>query len=168
MKKIEWNYFVPALALGMVSLAIYINFYDILIPGLPNGSYRLWVGQLFAIPSFLLMFGQIAVSAIFLYNIAAAGGAKVRGTFFRAVLVAAVMTFFFAFTYVMYPGFGPYYYIFFTQGQQPPHVLLTEIAWTVASLLASSLLYSRIYRLGFRKSLFYVALVHAFINVAAS
>ncbi|MBI2675487.1 MAG: hypothetical protein HYX24_03445 [Candidatus Aenigmarchaeota archaeon] len=168
MRQIEWKYLVPSMALGAASFFVYVAFFDILMPGLPEGSYRLAVGQLFAIPSFILAFGQIAISAIFLYHIAAANGAKVAGTFSRSVFVASVLTFLFSLTYVIFPHFGPFYYIVFAAEKAPANVLPIEIAWTLAALLIGSLAYERIYKLGFRESLFYIALVYVFISVAAS
>ena len=52
---------IATAVLSAVSFVIYLSFYDILIPGLPEGSYRLAIGSMFAIPALLLALGQVGI-----------------------------------------------------------------------------------------------------------
>ena len=97
---------------------IYLLFYDILIPGLPNGSYRLAVGQFFAIPSLLLLLGQVLIGGmIILFASSSIKKEKLNAdNFAKPLFIASFLTLIFAVMYVIYPFFGPFYYIVFSSG----------------------------------------------------
>jgi len=165
MKHVD-KYSVSAFVLWLASFVIYLNYYDILIPGIPDGSYRLAVGTLFVIPAFILSVGQLLIGAFIIF--AAAYLFKGREHVTRSFFVSAVVVFLFSLTYVIFPMFGPFYYIVFATGIAPPHVLEVEIAWTLTILAVSTLLIAKMNKIKMHDALFTAAVTIIFIVVAAS
>ncbi len=166
MKKL----FALTVLLSSISFVIYLLFYDILIPGLPGGSYRQAVGSLFAIPSLLLLLGQVGIGGlIILFAVSSIKKEKLsRDAYAKCLFTSSVITFLFAFTYVIYPLYGPFYYIVFATGAAPPGVLLVEIVWTAVMLSLSTLMISKINKIRFREAFAVAAITIIFIIVAAS
>ena len=166
MKKYFDRYLLAAIFLALISFVVYVNYYDILIPGIPNGSYKLAVGNLFAIPSFILLAGQVFVGAFIIYACVYLFHGKEHAT--KSLLISSTMAFMFSLTYVIFPMFGPFYYIVFATGTAPPHVIEIELVWTILTLSISTFLVSRLGKVELRKAFFTALVVGIFIVVAAS
>ena len=160
------KYFAAVFVLWLASFLVYLNFFDILIPGLPNGSYRAVVGAWFAVPSFILSVGQILISGFIISAAVHLFGGKVRPS--RSLFTASLMVFLFSLTYVIFPFFGPFYYIIFYAGGVPPYVLAIEVAWSAALLAVSTLLISKLHKMELRLALLTTIITGIFIVVAAS
>ena len=158
------------IALSAIAFVIYMLFYDILIPGIPNGSYRLAVGPLLAVPALLLLIGQVAIAGLMiLFAVSSLKGEKLSGNnFSKSLLVASVITLLFAFTYVIYPLYGPFYYIVFATGSAPAGVIFVEAAWTVVMIAASTLLIKKLHGIKMSHALLIAVMSIIFITVAAS
>ena len=154
-----------ALTFTLMAFTVYMLFFDILIPGLPDGSYRKAVGSLFAIPAFLLAIGQTGIGGFFINGLAVYFGAQ--GRLDKALLVASALTMMFSLTYAMFPNYGPFYYIVFATGG-PGYALPVEIIWSLAMAGVGTLLCRRVFGLRARDSFLIVASVLIGITVAAS
>lgn len=160
-----WKWLLGSVILFLLTFVIYVNFFDILIPGLPNGSYRQAVGPLFAIPSFLLAGGQVLIGGLIIYFISSKFSPKAKLQ--KSLFISAAVTLFFSFTYVIFPFFGPFYYIVFAVGG-PPHALLVEVVWSVIMLTAGTLLTEKLNKVERKYAFLVAAITIMFITVAAS
>ena len=158
------------IAFTIASFVIYMLFYDILIPGLPNGSYRLAVGSMFAIPALLLLAGQVAIGGlIILFAASSIRREKLsKSIYVKSLFVASLLTLLFSVTYVIYPFFGPFYYIVFSSGGVSPLILIGEIAWTIIMVVSGTLLTRKLHKLPAKWSLLVTIIAIIFITVAAS
>ena len=163
-KKNPSLYFL-VLVLFLLSAAVYTAYFDILLPGFSDGSYRKAVGEMFIIPSVLLAAGQIFFGG-FLLHMCTSAIAK-KGDFLRSLSIAAIMAFMFSLTYVMFPFYGPFYYIVFVL-TGPWYALPLEIAYTAATVLASAYLIRRFYDIEWKISIFVAAVILGGMTVAAS
>lgn len=159
------RFYAVVLVLAVMSITVYAMYFDILLPGYADGSYRKAVGDLFIIPSVLLALGQIFIAGFFLHAIAIAIAKK--NDFLRALVITAVMTVMFSLTYVMFPFYGPFYYIVFAV-TGPSYALPVEIAYTTTMVLISSYLIRKFYGMELKTSVFVAAVVLLGITVAAS
>ncbi|MBI4173688.1 MAG: hypothetical protein HY519_03125 [Candidatus Aenigmarchaeota archaeon] len=155
-----------AIAFTALAFIIYTMFFDILIPGLPDGSYRQAVGALFAIPAFLLAGGQTLIAGFFLHALTHLYKGR-QPAYYKAAFITAVMTLMFSFTYVIFPNFGPFYYIVFAVGG-PDYALPVEIFWTLFTIGVGTYLTRRIYGIAYPQAALSIALVLLGITVAAS
>lgn len=158
-------YFI-VLLFFLAAVTVYALYFDILIPGLPGGSYRKAVGSLFIIPSALLAFGQIFISGFFLHMISAALTKK--SDFLKAMAITSAMTLMFSLTYVWLPFYGPFYYIVGFVMNDPGYVLPIEIAYTAFMVVVSSYLIRSVYRMEPKTSVFVAMTILLGITVAAS
>ena len=159
------RFYALVLILAAMSILVYSLYFDILLPGYADDSYRKAVGDLFIIPSVLLALGQIFIAGFFLHMIAAAITKK--SDFLKALVITAVMTSMFSLTYVMFPFYGPFYYIVFAI-TGPGYALPVEIAYTTAMILVSSYLIRKFYGMELKTSVFVAAVILLGITVAAS
>lgn len=149
----------------VLSIAVYALYFDILLPGFADSSYRKAVGTWFIIPSILLAFGQIFVGGFFLHAIAIAIAKK--NDFLKALVISGGMTFMFSLTYVMFPFYGPFYYIVFVL-TGPSYALPVEIAYTTSMILVSSYIIRKFYGMDSKISIFVAMAILVGITVAAS
>lgn len=149
----------------LLAFVVYVLFYDILIPGLPGGSYRLAVGYLFLVPSLMLAVGQAFILGFFLHMTAAALAGK--RDFLKALFIASFLTFLFSVTYVIFPFYGPFYYIVFAVGG-PWYALPVEVLWSAITISAGALLIHRFFNLPVKASHLISSLIVAGIIVTAS
>ncbi|KHO47381.1 MAG: hypothetical protein QT00_C0002G0031 [archaeon GW2011_AR5] len=161
---------IATAVLSAVSFVIYLSFYDILIPGLPEGSYRLAIGSMFAIPALLLALGQVGIGgAIITFAVSSIRKERLsKENYLKSLFVASLITLLFAFTYVIYPFYGPFYYIVFSAGGLSPVIIAGEIAWTAIMVVAGTLLISRMNKLRTSHALLVTVIAIIFITVAAS
>ncbi len=163
--KPNFFYFISSLLMFSLTLIIYFKYYDILIPGLPNGSYRIAIGTLFLLPSFLLAGGQIAFGGFFLHMMTTA--IKGEGDLLKAIFITSCITLFFSITYVIFPLFGPFYYIVFVTGG-PWYALYIELLWTGIIFIFGSFMIRKLYNIEYKISLLFTICIYVFITVAAS
>ncbi|HLC67333.1 MAG TPA: hypothetical protein VJI12_00445 [archaeon] len=165
MKYID-KYSVAAFFMWLASFVVYVNYYDILIPGIQDGSYRVAVGQFFAVPSFILSAGQVLIGGFLIFACVYLFTHKSHKT--KSLFTAAFMVMLFSLTYVVFPMYGPFYFIVFATSIAPPGVLLFEIAWISVLLAASTALMHRLQKVPLRYAFFTAAVTGIFIVVAAS
>ncbi len=159
------SYILVVSAFFLAALAVYALYFDILLPGYMNGSYRAAVGDWFLIPSAILASGQIFFAGFFLHMIAVA--LKKGNDFLKATAITSAMTFAFSLTYVMFPFFGPFYYIIFVV-TGPSYALPVEIAYSVITVSFFAWLLRKTYGMDWKTSLFVTMALLAGITVAAS
>jgi hypothetical protein len=161
----------------LAAFAVYYNFFDILIPGMQSGdSYRLAVGQFFVIPIILLLLGQSMIAGFIFQLMSKALIPKksdsirslLRAGYLRAWLIGAVMTFWFSLTYMIFPKYGPFYYVVFVYQAGPSYALPIEIIWTVAGVLIGTYLGKKFLNIPCKMSLLAAAAAYLIITVAAS
>lgn len=157
--------YLLVLSLFLLSVAVYAAYFDILLPGFTDGSYRKAIGELFIIPSVLLAASQIFFGG-FLLHMCTSAIAK-KGDFLRSLSIAAIMAFMFSLTYVMFPFYGPFYYIIFVL-TGPWYALPLEIAYTATMVLVSAYLIRRFYGIEWKISIFVAAVILGGMTVAAS
>ncbi len=160
------KYVLTTFALWLASFIIYLNYYDILIPGLPNGSYRLAIGELFAIPVFLLSVGQVVIGAVMIF--ASVNLFRKKPNMAKSLFISSFMVFLFSLTYIIFPMFGPFYYIVFVTADAPSYVLGIEMAWTAVTLVISTISIAKLNGLKTCDALFTAIMATIFIIVAAS
>lgn len=159
------NYVAVSIILFLIAFIIYTYYYDILIPGLPNGSYRHAIGQFFAIPAFLLAAGQVMLAGAIIFF--AANTYNNDQDFEKSLLISSVLVLMFSLTYVIFPMYGPFYYIVFAVGG-PPYVLAIEFVWSIAMLVVATGMISKIHKIGKLHALITAFVTLVFIMVAAS
>lgn len=157
--------YLLVLLLFLLSTVVYALYFDILLPGFMDGSYRKAIGEMFIIPSVLLAAGQIFFGGFLLHMCTSAISKK--GDFLRSLSIAAVMAFMFSLTYVMFPFYGPFYYIVFVL-TGPWYALPLEIAYTAATVLVSAYLIRRFHGIEWKISIFVAAVILGGMTVAAS
>ena|SRR3989344_656457 len=160
------KYLFASLAMWLAAFIIYVNYYDILIPGIQDGSYRAVVGLLFIIPSFILSMGQVLIGAFMVFACVYLFHGKEHET--KSLFTGAFMVFLFSLTYVLFPFYGPFYFIAFATNVAPPGVLLVEVVWTAALLGISTMLLHRLQKVSLGYALFTAGVTGIFIVVAAS
>lgn len=167
--KIVEKYPLASVVLWFVSFLIYLSYYDILIPGLPNGSFRLAVGPLIVAPFFILAAGQVVIGGLIIYFgvTSIIRRCEFKKDYTISLFIASLMTFLFSLTYVIYPFYGPFYYIIFLAGG-PPEVILVEIIWSAIMLAASTLLIGKLHKIKRKYAFLIAAIAIIFITVAAS
>lgn len=164
-KHLNKNYLACAVIFSLIAFAVYLQFFDILIPGLPNGSYRLAVGQFFAIPAFMLAGGQVLIGGAIIFFAASTFG-KAR-EFEKSLFISSVLVLMFSLTYVLFPMYGPFYYIVFAVGG-PPYALALEFLWSISMLAVGTSLVKKLHGTNWRYALVATFITGVFIIVAAS
>ncbi len=152
-----------------LAIATYEEFLDILIPGLPNGSYREAVGPLFfLIPTIVLAGFQIMSGGFVLYmTVRTLSHDNNRIRMWQALSLASVQTFLFSLTYAFFGRRGPLYYLVFVGGG-PPWILPLEILWTTFQIISLGYLLERLTKIKWRWSLFTSAFILILILDPAS
>ncbi len=165
--RMNYRRLVLGVIFAIAAYTIYLLFYDTLIPGLPQGSFRLANPTAFYIASFLLVSGQIMIGG-FLLNMLAAVMKKGEMDALKGYFIASAMTLLFAFTYAIFHGYGPFYYIVYFAGIGPWYALPFEIVWSVFAVVIGTVLVNKEYKLSMNHALLFSAIVYIFITVGAS
>jgi hypothetical protein len=161
------KYFLAAgFALATFAFIVYMLFYDILIPGITNGSYRAVVGVWFAIPSFLLAYGQALIAGTIIYFASRTFTGK--ASYAKSFFISSTLVMIFSLTYVIFPFFGPFYFIVFATGIAPPNVLFIEVAWAAVAVVVCTLLLEKLHGVRRKYALFTALVTLIFVVVAAS
>lgn len=130
-----------SLLLSLVTFGIYLRYYDILAPFIPEGSVRDNSGIYFAIPVFLLLGGQTLFDLWFTHVSVALAVPEKRDAL-KAYFVASFQVLLFSGYYVIFPYYGPYTYIvYFMPGQSfGPFAYPILVGWTLAIVAGTYLL----------------------------
>ena len=97
----------------------------------------------------------------------AANTYKNNQDFEKSLMISSVLVLMFALTYVMFPMYGPFYYIVFAVGG-PPYVLVVELVWSITMLVVATGLINKIHKIGKLNALITAFVTLVFIMVAAS
>ena len=96
-----------SLLLSFATFAIYLRYFDILAPFIPDGSVRLNSGVFFALPVFLLLGGQTIFDMWFTHVSVTLATPEKRDAL-KAYFVASFIILLFSVYYVIFPYYGPY------------------------------------------------------------
>jgi hypothetical protein len=163
----NYKIFFSGLLLGLAAFIIYLFYYDTLIPGLIEGSYRLTNFTGFAISCFLLADGQIIIGG-FLLNVMATAVDKKKGDYLRGLFIVSLMTFLFSFTYVIFPQYGPFFYIVYSVGMAPWYSIPFEILWTSFVVIFGAIMIHREYKMNMNYATLFSIIIYLGITAAAS
>lgn len=156
-----------AIVFAVAAFAIYMLFYDTLIPGLPQGSYRLANPSGFVLSTFWLVTGQIIIAGFILHLMAAAVDRK-REDMLRALCIVSVMTFLFSVTYFIFPNYGPFFYVVYSVGMAPWYAIPFEIFWTAFVVVLGAVLIHKEYKMNMNYATLFSLIIYLGITVAAS
>lgn len=153
------------LSLAFLTYGIWL---DILIPGLPGGSYRQTVGPiLILLPSFVLAAGQIMIGGFITYmTVRTLTHDSTRIRIWQALAIAGLLTFLFSLTYAFFPNHGPLYYLAFVGGNV--YALPVEVLWSFAEIVSVAYLIRRHCTVTWRQGLFTSSFVLLLLTLAAS
>ncbi len=153
------------LALAFITYALRL---DILIPGLPNDSYRDTVGPVFMlIPSFILASGQIMIGGFITYmTVRTLTHDSTRMRMWQALAIGGLLTFLFSLTYAFFPYHGPIYYIAFVGGNIL--ALPFEILWALIEIIGVAFLIRRYCTVTWRQGIFTSSFILLILTLAAS
>jgi len=98
------RYKVLAVTFLILAFTTYAFFLDILIPGLPDSSYRLKVGfDLFLIPCLLLAGGQLMIGGFIIFmTVPTVSRGKNKLRMWQSMALGGYLTFLFSLTYAAY------------------------------------------------------------------
>lgn len=141
--------FAASLLLSAAAFAVYLGYFDILVPFIPQGSVRANSGIFFALPVFILLGGQILIDT-WLTHISIALGAPGEKDALKAYLVASVQILLFSAYYILFPHYGPYtYVVYFMPGESfGRFAYLILVAWTLVIVLATTFVIGWAFKLG--------------------
>ena len=142
-------------------------YYDTLIPGLPEGSYRLANPGGFLLATIWLTLGQIIIAGFILHMMAGAVDRR-NEDYLKALFIVSLMTLLFAYTYVIFPQFGPFFYIVYSVGLAPWYAVPFEILWTSFVVILGAALIRREYRLTMNLATLFSLIIYLGITAAAS
>ncbi|MGI0078247.1 MAG: hypothetical protein ACRECH_01335 [Nitrososphaerales archaeon] len=140
--------FVLSLLFSAATFVVYMVYFDILVPFIPQGSVRYNSDGFFAIPVFLLISAQTLFVTYFLHATIKAIDQKKRDLL-KAYFVSSVEIFLFSLLYVFFPYYGPYtYVVYFMPGENFPLLSYPLLVfWTMITILATSLMIEREFHL---------------------
>ncbi len=152
---------------AVLAFMTYMLFYDTLIPGLPQGSYRLANPFGFTIATFWLTAGQIIIAGFILHLMVGAIDRK-KEDYLRALFIVSLMTLLFSFTYVIFPRVGPFFYIVYSVGMAPWYAVPFEILWTSFVVVVSAALIHKEYKISMNYATLFSLIIYLGITAAAS
>lgn len=155
----------------ILSFSIYSLYFDILIPGIPSGSYRKNVGDYFIFPVFFLISAQILSNSGIIHTVIKAVAPE-KKDFLKAFFVSSVLVFLFSVLYVVFPFYGPFLYIVRSIGSFDVPTYLFLALWTSFSIFLTNHLMRKMYSLGkslaWKKTLLITAFLFAMTMSMAS
>jgi len=166
---------IASMLLSIATFVIYLRYFDILAPSIPQGSVRANSGVFFGLPVFLLLGGQ-TLFTMWLTHVSITVTSPANRDALKAYFIASFEILLFSFYYVIFPYYGPYTYVIYFM----PNETFGEFAypmlviWTLVIILGSYLLMGRTFniknnrQLGTAKKLLLVASALAMILVMAS
>jgi hypothetical protein len=138
------KYKIMAVGFFILAFGVYSFYLDILIPGLPDSSYREAVGfTAFLVPSFLLAGGQSLIGGfIICTTIPTVSRSRHRIRMWKSMALGSYLTFLFSLTYAAYPLHGPVYYAAFVGTSV--FAILFEAAWAGTSIVSAGFAIRRV------------------------
>ena len=166
---------LASLCLSTATFAIYLQYFDILAPYIPQGSVRSNSGIFFGLPVFILLGGQTLFDTWFMHTSITLGAPDKRDAL-KAYFVASFQILLFSGYYVIFPYYGPYtYVVYFMPGESFGSLAYPIlIAWTLAIIVGTYLLTEWAFRIendshfGRKRKLLLAAGALALILVMAS
>jgi hypothetical protein len=162
------RYKLLAVTFLILTFTTYAFFLDILIPGLPDSSYRLKVGfDLFLIPCLLLAGGQLMIGGFVIFmTVPTVSRYKYKLRMWQSMALGGYLTFLFSLTYVAYPLNGPVYYAAFVGTSA--YAILFEVVWAASSIVSAALVIRLLSGSRWKHALFSAGLAMLIIVVSAS
>lgn len=166
---------VASVVLSVTTFAVYLRYFDILAPFIPDGSVRANSGLFFGVPVFVLLGGQTLLAVWFTHSSITLAAPEKRDAL-KAYFVVSFEILMFSFYYVIFPYYGPYTFIVYFMPSEAfsRFAYPVLVAWTLTIVLGTYLLMQRTFRiqntprLGTARKLLLVAGVLAVILVTAS
>lgn len=163
------------LLLSVMTFGVYLRYFDILAPYIPQGSVRANSGVFFGVPVFLLLGGQ-TLFAMWLTHVTITVASPEKRDALKAYFVASFEILLFSLYYVIFPYYGPYTFIvYFMPGEAFGGLAIPIlVAWTLAIVLGTYLVTQLTFRiqntprLGTARKLLLAASALAVILVMAS
>jgi hypothetical protein len=173
--RMDFRLLATALCFTAATFAIYLGFFDILVPSIPGGSVRSNSGAFFVIPVVLLLSGQ-TLFATWLTHVSITNVTPERKDALKAYFVASFEILLFSAFYLLFPNYGPYTFIvyFMPNSNFGPASYPVLVVWTLATVLATYVLIRWIFKLedgtrfGTTKRLLLAAAMLALVMVMAS
>ena len=140
--------FALSLFFSAATFAVYMLYFDILVPFIPQGSVRYNSDGFFALPVFLLISAQTFFVTYFMHVTIKAIDQKMRDLV-KAYFIASVEIFLFSLLYSFFPDYGPYtFVVYFMPGESfPLYSYPLLVFWTMITVLATSLIIERMFHL---------------------
>lgn len=140
---------VVALCLGVATFAVYLRYFDILAPSIPEGSVRANSGPFFGVPVFLLLCGQTMFD-MWLTHVSISYVSPEQRDALKAYFVASFQILLFSVYYVIFPYHGPYtFVIYFMPGQDfGAWAYPILVVWTLVIVLGTYFVTQRVFRIG--------------------
>ncbi len=162
------RYKVLAVTFLILAFTTYAFFLDILIPGLPDSSYRLKVGfDLFLIPCLLLAGGQLMIGGFIIFmTVLTVSRGKYKLRMWQSMAMGGYLTFLFSLTYAAYPLHGPVYYAAFVSTSL--YAISFEVVWAASSIVSAALAVRLLSGARWKHALFSAGLALLIIIVSAS
>jgi hypothetical protein len=162
------KYKLLTVAFLVLAFATYAFFLDILIPGLPDSSYRLEVGfGLFLIPSLFLAGGQLMIGGFMIFmTVPTVSRGRYKLRMWKSMALGGYLTFLFSLTYAAYPLHGPVYYAVFVGTSV--YAILFEVIWAASSVFSAALVIKLLSGAKWKHALFAAGLSLLIIIVSAS
>jgi hypothetical protein len=140
--------FVASLCLSAATFVVYLRYFDILAPFIPEGSVRASSGAFFALPVFLLVGGQTLIAMWFLHSSIALASPEKRDAL-KAYFVSAFQILLFSVYYLMFPHYGPYVFVVYWMPGESfgSFAYLFLVIWTLAIILGTYLVTQRAFKI---------------------
>lgn len=132
--------FMASFCLSAATFIVYLRYFDILAPFIPEGSVRASSGAFFALPVFILIGGQTLIAMWFLHSsIALASPGKKDAL--KAYFVSAFQILLFSVYYIIFPHYGPYIFVVYWMPGESFGSLAYPVLvlWTLAIILGTYL-----------------------------
>lgn len=128
-----------SLVLSATTFAVYLGYFDILVPFIPRGSVRANSGLFFALPVFLLVSGQTLIDTLVTHTSVALAAPEKKDAL-RAYFVASFQVLLFSVIYIVFPHYGPYtFVVYFMPGESfGRFAYLILVAWVLAVVFATT------------------------------
>jgi hypothetical protein len=148
MYKPNTKLLLVALCLSLATFVIYLQYFDVLAPGIPDGSVRANSGVLFSAVAFLLLGGQTLFD-MWLTHVSISFASPEQRDALKAYLVASFQILLFSVYYVIFPYYGPYIFVvYFMPGQGfGPWAYPVLVVWTLVIVLGTYSVTQRTFRI---------------------
>ncbi len=139
---------VVSLCLSVLTFVVYLFYFDILSPSIPDGSVRFNTGVFFAIPVFLLTSSQ-TLFGTYLLHVTIKSTDQSKRDVLKAYFVASFQILLFSLNYVIVPYYGPYALLIALMPEQhfSAFSYIAIFFWTLAIIFITSQVISHLFHL---------------------